>query len=153
VDRLTFPARIEDNRLQDPEGWGYTVVFRDLPRDLPEAITYGASMGDAEKRAAECLWTAAAHRMLAGESIPPPSQPAPGERMITVDDLLAPKAVLYSCLRGRRLTTGDLSRRLNIRGLEAAALVDPGSRLPIARLEQALAVIGKRLVFDVRDAA
>jgi antitoxin HicB len=149
VDRLTFPARIEDNRLQDAEDWGYTVVFR----DLPEAITHGASVGEAEKRAAECLWTAVAHRMMAGEIIPPPSQPAPNERMVTIDDLLAAKAVLYSCLQDRRLSMGDLSRRLNIREQEAAVLVDPRSRPPITRLERALAVVGKRLVFDVRDAA
>ena len=63
------------------------------------------------------------------------------------------RRVLYSCLRERRLTTGDLSRRLNIKEQEAAALVDPRSRPPIARLEQTLAVVGKRLVSDVRDAA
>jgi predicted RNase H-like HicB family nuclease len=129
VDRLTFPARIEDNRLHDAEDWGYTVAFR----DLAEAITHGASVGEAEKRAAECLWTAVAHRMMAGESIPPPSQPAPDERLVTVDDLLAPKAVLYSCLRERRLTTGDLSRRLNIKEQEAAALatrVETAHRAP-----------------------
>jgi antitoxin HicB len=73
--------------------------------------------------------------------------------MVTIDGLLAAKAVLYSRMRERRLTTGDLSRRLNIREQEAAALVDPRSRPPIARLEQALSVVGKRLVFDVRDAA
>jgi antitoxin HicB len=149
VDRLTFPARIEDNRLHDSEDRGYTVTLR----DPPEAITHGVSAGEAEERAAACLWTAVAHRMVPGESIPPRSESARDERMVTIDDLLAAKAVLYSCMRERRLTTGHLSRRLNIRGQEAVALADPGSRPPIARLEQALAVVGKRLAFDLRDAA
>jgi antitoxin HicB len=149
VDRLTFPARIDDNRLQDSEDWGYTISFR----DLPEAITYAASVQEAELRAVDCLWTTLAHRMRVGEAIPAPSRPEPEERMVTIDDLLAAKAALYASMREQGMSTADLSRRLNIQEREAASLVDPASRPPIARLQRALAAVGKRLVFDVRDAA
>lgn len=149
MERLTFPARVVDNRAVDPDDWGWTVTFR----DLPEAITFGATVEEARERAVDCLWTALADRMSRNEPIPSPSRPEPGEEPVTIDDLLAAKAALYLALQDQGMTAADLARRLNIREREAVALTEPSSRPPVARLERALAAVGKRLVIDVRDAA
>ena len=82
---LAYPARL----TQEPEG-GLTVTFK----DLPEAITYGASESDAAAMAAEVLELAVCERMDRGERVPPASEAMPGDILVLMRSPLAAKVGL-----------------------------------------------------------
>ena len=89
---LAFPARL----APEPEG-GVTVTFR----DLPEAITYGATRSDAEAMAEEVLELAVVERMDRGEHIPAASPAQSGEVLVA----------LRLCSRPKRRCTAPSVRR------------------------------------------
>lgn len=146
---LSFPARVADNRLADPDDFGFTVTFR----DLPEAITFGASESDARARTADCLWTAIAARVHAREPIPKPTAAEPGEFVVAVGDILAAKAALHLAMLGAGADEAALARRLNTTPADVRRLLDPAHPSRFDRLARALAVFRKRVVVEVLDAA
>jgi antitoxin HicB len=66
---------------------------------------------------------------------------------------MAAKLALYRTVRRAGLTPQTLARRLGMAEQAARRLLDLDSRSRIETIEEALAVLGKRLVVEVRDAA
>lgn len=127
---------------------GMTILFP----DLPEAITGGVSRDEALARAADCLEEAVAGRMVRKEDLPKPS-PVRGRATVTPGAVLAAKAALYEALRDANLTNTSLATRLGVQESEVRRILNPRHATKIGRLEAALAVLGKRLVIEIRDAA
>lgn len=73
MQTLTFPATF----LADTGG--YVISFR----DIPEALTQGDTLEEAEAMAADALRTCVDFYLEDGRPLPTPSARLPGERMIT----------------------------------------------------------------------
>ena len=140
--RYGFPARLE------PEEEGRLVVH--FP-DLPEALTDGADEPEALAEAADCLSEALAGRINRGEDIPPPSRLRRGQHWVAPEPTIALKAALYDALKTRRMSTGDLARTLATDERDAARLIDPRARTPLAKLEAALSALGFAIGIEVHE--
>jgi antitoxin HicB len=140
-------------------GFVYPAKFRRQGRgvlvrflDLPEALTEGRDEHDALVQAADCLEEAIAGRIRRGDAIPVPSRPSTACRMVPVPAPMAAKAALYLALREAGITQSELAARLGCDEKEVRRLLDPRHPSKLPRLEQALALLGKRLVLQVRAA-
>jgi len=120
--------------------------------DLPEALTEGVDALDAVRQAVDCLDEAIAGRIRRGDDIPPPSTPRRRQRMIPVPAATAGKAACYLAMREAGLTAHTLASRLGWKTSDLRRLLDPRRPLDVARLQQALSLLGKHLVVEVRAA-
>jgi antitoxin HicB len=145
VQAFVYPARFE--RGERP---GVLVITF---RDLPEAITQGRDEKDAIWQAADCLEEAIAGRIADGREIPRASKPARRERLIPVPAPMAAKAALYLALRDAGMTNVQLARKLGCDEREVRRMLDPRHPTKLPRINEALDVLGKRLVVGVEEAA
>ena len=138
--------------------------------DLPEVTTWGEDQDDALQRAADAIEEALAARIAHHEPIPEPSKtPAPGRRrklniaiatksrpaprMSTLPALTVAKVGLYRAAYDARITKAELARRLGWHAPQVDRLLDLRHRSKVEQIEQALRMLGKRLVVGVQDAA
>ncbi len=138
----TYPARLEadeDGRL--------VVHFP----DLPEALTDGVDEAEALTEASDCLSEALASRIVDGEEIPVPSLAGPGTHLVSPEPTIALKVALYGALRAAGMTVDDLAQRMETDRRDAARLLSPRTRTPLARLEAALSALGYTIGIEVRD--
>lgn len=125
-----------------------TVTFK----DVPEAITWGDGVGDALWQAADCLEEAIAGRICRGDEVPEPSRAAKGQHLVPVPPLMASKAALYLALREADISKTELARRLRCDEKEVRRLLDPRHPSKLARIQDALAALGRQLVVGVQAA-
>lgn len=138
----SYPARLV------PDEKGRLVVH--FP-DLPEALTDGGDVAEALTEASDCLATALAARIVNNEDIPSPSRTRPGQHLVAPDTTMALKAALYSALRTRKMTVGDLGRRLGISDEKAARLVSPRAAGNLAGVVAALSALGYSIGIEVHE--
>lgn len=125
----------------DKREGGYLVSCR----DLPEAITQGESVEEALLEAADCLEEAIAARIDDRNTIPIPSAPKRGERMVSVPPSMALKAAVYLAVREAGVSNSELARRLRLNEKEARRILDPHHPTKLPRIEAALAVLGRHV--------
>lgn len=121
--------------------------------DVRGALTDGDSKAEALFEAADCLIAALGGYIELRRDIPAPSRPRPGQPVVTVPPLVAAKLALYRAMRGSGLTRVALGKRLGISEGAVRRLLDLDHRSHIGQVEAGLAVLGKRLVVEVRDTA
>lgn len=139
----TYPARLEADEI------GRLVVH--FP-DLPEALTDGADEAEALAEASDCLSEALAGRIHREEEIPRPSGLGSGMHAVEPETAVALKAALFEVLRDlRMMTTVELAEKLGLDERQAARLVDPKARTPLAKLEAALSALGYTIGIEVRE--
>ena len=143
--RATYPASF----LPEVDGSGFHVRFP----DLPEALTGGSDLNDAERQAADCLAEALAGRIVRGEAIPKPSKLKRGQYAITVPLSLAPKLALHLTMREAGLKNTDVAKRLGVSETVVRRMLDPKHTTKPEKIQNALAVLGKRIVVSFEDAA
>ena len=131
-DVLAYPAS-----LRRDSGGRYLVRFR----DLPEALTDGATKRDALREASDALSETLAARMVTGEEIPPPSLPRGQDYRVAPDATITLKTGLYKALKDQHLSVADLARRLKVDHREARRLLDPRHPTKLPRLRAALAAV------------
>lgn len=141
---FTYPARV----AKQPDG-AYLVTFR----DVPEALTDGATREDALQAAEDALLTALAGYVNARASLPVASARKRGERLVTLPPLASAKLALYRALTDAGLTRVALAAELGASEGAVRRLLDLDHRSHIGQVEAALTVLGKRLVVSVEDAA
>lgn len=141
----TYPAAF----LRERRGRGFHVRFR----DLPEALTGGNDLDDTRVQAADCLAEAIAGRIARGDAIPPPSKAKRGEHLVSVPLYLAPKLALYLAMREQGLRKTELARQLGVSETVVRRMLDPKHDTKPEKIQAALAVLGKRIVITVEDAA
>jgi antitoxin HicB len=117
--------------------------------DFPEAITSGADRNDALVQAADCLEEAIAGRIADGLEIPEPSTLRRQPLLITLSATMAAKTALYLAMREARMKKTELALRLGCDEKEIRRMLDPRHPTKLARIQQALAVLGQRLVVSV----
>jgi antitoxin HicB len=133
-----------------PEDRGhYTVQFA----DLPEAITSGKDRQDALVNAADCLEEAMASRIADGMDIPEPSKAKRGAVMVNLAGSMAAKTSLYLAMRELGVTRSQLAERLGVDEKEVRRMLDPRHATKLPRIEQALGILGRRLIVSLESDA
>ena len=115
---------------------------------LPECLTSGEDVAEALLEAEDALEEAVAGRINDSESIPVPSAPLPGERMVALPVEMAAKAALVLALRDSGMTQAALAERLGVDRKVVQRMLDPRHRTPVSRLNDALRALGNEVVLD-----
>jgi antitoxin HicB len=144
MSAFTYPAKFtagRDGRV--------LVEFIDLPR----VSTDGKNERDAMEEAMDALGSDLSIRLSRREEVPAPSAAKRGQRLVPVPLWLAPKLALYLAMRDQQVNNSELARRLGIHERVVRRMLDPGHATKAARIQAALAVLGKQMTVEVRDAA
>jgi antitoxin HicB len=141
---FVYPAILSSERKG-----GVTVQFP----DLPEAITSGRNQADALVQASDCLEEAIAGRIVDKLEIPAPSAPRRGQVRVALSAPMAAKAALYLAIREASVSNSDLARRLGLDEREIRRMLNPRHATRLARIQQALDSLGKRLLVSMESAA
>ena len=138
--RYVYPARLE--RHGDDE---IVVSFR----DIDWCHTSGANDTEALVEGADALAEAVAYYVKAGEPIPAPSSPLPGEHLVPLPVDMAAKAALATLFRESGLTQAALAERLGVTGRTVRRMLDPRHGTSPSRLNDAIRILGHESVFEV----
>ncbi len=138
---MKFPA------LFDPahEG-GFTVTFR----DLPEAITEGETLEEAEEMAVDALLTALEFYFSDGRHVPTPSQPNAGERLVELPSSAVAKIHLLNAKLASSMKSVDVARALGLAPQELTRVYSLKHTTKIDTVAAALRVLGYELELTVR---
>ena len=140
--RLAYPTRL-DRQDDGP-------VLVAFP-DIPEALTEGATEGEALAEAQDCLVAALGGYILDRRAIPRPS-PARGRPLVALPALVSAKIALYCAMRVRGVGNTALAEQLGTVEGTVRRLLDPDHRSHIGQVEAALRVLGQRLVITIQAA-
>ncbi|MBS0421508.1 MAG: type II toxin-antitoxin system HicB family antitoxin [Proteobacteria bacterium] len=135
--QFTYPIKL----TRDRSDGGFVVTCR----DFPEAITQGETSEGALLEAADCLEEAIAGRMDDGREIPLPTELRRGEALVSVPPSMALKAAVYLAVREAAVSNSEFARRLRLDEKEARRILDPHHPTKVARIEAALAVLGRHV--------
>lgn len=119
--------------------------------DVPEAVTFGDDEADALARAPDALETALAGYIEDRRDIPAPS-PARGRPVVDLTLLAALKLEAYTAMRARQWRKADLARALAVNPRQIDRLLDLHHATPVAQLEAAFSVCGRRVIVEARTA-
>jgi len=121
--------------------------------DLPRVATDGRDEREAMEEAIDALGSDLSIRLSRHEDIPTASTPKRGQRLVPVPLWLAPKLALYLAMRDQGVGNSELARRLGVHERVVRRMLDPEHATKAERIQAALALLGKQLTVDVRDAA
>ncbi len=141
---LAYPATFRPDENGRP-----VVSFPDFPR----AHTDGKNMQEAFEEATDCLGSVIAAHIADKLGIPGPSPVKRGQKLVPVPLWVAGKLALYLTMREQKITNSDLARRLGVRETVVRRMLDPNHATKSEKLQAALAVLGKRIVVALDDAA
>ncbi len=133
---LQYPAN-----FKAAEEGGFVITFP----DIPEAITQGEDEEDARHRASDALETALDFYFEAAESIPMPSKPKRGQRLIELPASITAKVLLLNELLAQKVRPAELARRLKVTPQEVTRLIDVHHTTKIDGIAVALKALGKTL--------
>ncbi len=134
--------------LTPAEEGGFVVTFP----DVPEAITQGEDKADALLHARDALESALMFYVDDFRPLPTPSV-LPELPSITPETLSCAKLALYQTLFEANVDKAELSLRLNISLAQVDRLLSLDHASKIEQIDAALAVLGKRLAVEMREAA
>ncbi len=121
--------------------------------DLPRVATDGKDDREAMEEAMDALGSDLSIRLFRREDIPTPSAAKRGQRPVPVPLWLAPKLALYLAMRDQRVSNSELARRLGIHERVVRRMLDPEHATKAEKIQAALAVLGKQMTVEIRDAA
>jgi antitoxin HicB len=121
--------------------------------DLPRVATDGKDRREAFEEAMDALGSDLSIRLTRREEIPVPSTAKRGHRLVPVPLWLAPKLALYLAMRDQQVNNSELARRLSVHERVVRRMLDPQHATKTERIQAALAILGKQMTVEVRDAA
>lgn len=124
-------------------------ILVDFP-NFPEAHTFGDTKEEALAHASDALETVIDAYIKDRRDIPTPSKRR--GPTVEVHPLMVAKIELYRAMREQRVGKAELGRRLGWHLPQVDRLLDVHHTSRLDQLEQALAVLGKRLTLVVSDA-
>ena len=119
--------------------------------DVAGCVTDGSDRAEALTEAADALEEALAAAMTGREEIPLPGS-FNDRPLVSPGAVMAAKVALYIAMRESKATNVSLATRLGCAESEVRRMLDPKHPTKIGRLEQALAVFGRRMVITVEAA-
>jgi antitoxin HicB len=139
VRMKNYPARVL------PDGAGYMVSFR----DVPEALTSGATKEEAITMAQDALITAMDFYFEDRREVPMPSKRRKGEVEIELPPSVTAKVLLLNEMLRNKVRASDLARRLKTSPQVVQRIVDLKHATKIDTIDEALSAMGKRLQLEV----
>jgi antitoxin HicB len=124
-----------------PDGKFLLVTFP----DIPEAITQGRNEGEAMEAARDALETALEFYFEASRTVPAPSKPKRGQRVVELPASLTAKVLLLNEMIAQRIRPAELARRLQVKPQEVTRLLDLRHKSKIDGIEGALKALGKTM--------
>jgi antitoxin HicB len=121
--------------------------------DLPRVATDGRDEREAMVEAMDALGSDLSIRLSRREEIPAASAPKRNQCMVPVPLWLAPKLALYLAMREQHVNNSELARRLGVHERVIRRMLDPEHATKTEKIQAALAVMGKQMTLEVRDAA
>lgn len=121
--------------------------------DLAHVATNGKDDREAMEEAMDALGSDLSIRLSRREEIPAPSPAKRSQRLVPVPLWLAPKLALYLAMRDQGVSNSDLARRLGLHERVIRRMLDPEHATKAEKIQAGLAVLGKQLTVEVRDAA
>jgi antitoxin HicB len=121
--------------------------------DLAHVATDGKDDREAMEEAMDALGSDLSIRLSRREEIPTPSAAKRGQRLVPVPLWLAPKLALYLAMRDQQVNNSELARRLGLHERVIRRMLDPKHATRAEKVQAALAVLGKQMTVEVRDAA
>jgi antitoxin HicB len=122
--------------------------------DLPRVATDGKDDREAIEEAMDALGSDLSIRLSNREEIPVPSAVTKrGQRLVPVPLWLAPKLALYLAMRDQQINNSELARRLGVHERVVRRMLDPEHATKAEKIQAALALLGKQMTVEVRDAA
>lgn len=121
--------------------------------DLPRVATDGEDEREAFEEAIDALGSDLSIRLSHRELIPTPSLARRNQRLVPVPLWLAPKLALYLEMRDRGINNSELARRLGVHEKVVRRMLDPQHATKAVKIQSALAILGKQMTVEVRDAA
>ncbi len=134
-----YPARIRKEKD------GYVVSFR----DIPEALTSGATRIKALEMAADALATAMEFYFEDNRQVPLPSEARKGEEVVELPVSIAVKVLLLNEMLKERVTPSKLARKLDASPQTVTRIVDLHHATKIDTLADAFKAMGKTLTISV----
>jgi antitoxin HicB len=142
---MKYPALFEP-----AEEGGFIVTFP----DVEGALSQGDDEQDAREMAEDALVTMIAHCIRQGKPVDLPTQPRGRKyRMIELPAMVSLKTELYVAFPASGIRKAELARRLKIPKTTVDRLFDFDNHTRLDKIEAAFAALGKRIDFEVRDAA
>ena len=135
-----YPTRVEI----DAAGF-YLATFP----DVPEAGTDAPTREEALHEAIDALIAALGGYVSQKRPIPKPSRVRPGQVLISTPALVAAKLALYEAMRETGMSNVALGRRLSLSEGAVRRLLDLDHRSHIGQVEDALRVLGHRLIVEI----
>jgi len=121
--------------------------------DFPRLATDGKDKREAFEEAMDALGSDLSIRLSHREEIAAPSAVKRGHRLVPVPLWLAPKLALYLAMRDQQVNNSELARRLGVHERVVRRMLDPRHATRTEKIQAALAVLGKQMTVEVRDAA
>lgn len=120
---------------------GFVVTFR----DIPEAISQGETLEEAEAMALEVLISSMDFYFEDKRPVPAPSRKRRGERLVSLPLSIAAKVFLLNEMLLQGVGPTELGRRLGVIPQEANRVVDFHHKTKIDTIANAMAVLGKHM--------
>lgn len=137
--RYVYPVALEEDEDS---------IYVATVRDIPEAVTDGASIEEALAQMSEALGAALAGYVADGRALPLPSTRIPGEWPVPVAPLVAAKLALRVAMQEQGLSNVALAERLEVSEGVVRRLVNPDHASRLDRVVAALAAIGHSLIIE-----
>ncbi|HEM7785380.1 TPA: type II toxin-antitoxin system HicB family antitoxin [Acinetobacter baumannii] len=131
---MFYPAKFD---LQDG---CYVVSFR----DIPEALTQGYSLAEANEMAEDALLTAMDFYFEDNRPVPMPSKPEQDEHLIALPLSVWSKILLLNTMLEQHITQTELAKRLHKPKQEIQRIVDLNHSTKIDTVIDALKALGKQ---------
>jgi antitoxin HicB len=133
---MRYPAKFH----HEPQG-GFSITFP----DIPEAITQGDDLEDGMQQASDALETAIDIYFDEKRSVPLPSVPKRGQKLVDLPASIAAKVLLHNELLAQGIERAELARRIGMPRQHILRLLDPHHNTKIDTLQLALQALGKHL--------
>lgn len=124
-----------------PHDTGFTVTFR----DIPEAISEGASLDEALVMAQDALCVAMEFYTEDNRAVPMPSEVQEGEYLVSLPPSVWAKVLLLNEMLAQNVSQAELAKRMGIVPQKVTRLVDLSHTTKIDTLANAFAKLGKHL--------
>jgi len=117
--------------------------------DIPEAITEGDGMEDARRMAADALGMALLTYVRTRRTLPSAGRAGRSREMVTGEPEVAAKLAVLMAFAETGITQSEFARRLGKNEREVRRILDPMHPTKIGALDEALRILGRRLVVSV----